>query len=168
MHDYRFDFMQRGMTGALEHFKRKKSGATSGFLEDVEIELVEVLLWVAAINERIYNIGGEEYKQWRASLSAGRIDNALRFVRNAYVHRGHLVRWWSGYVSDCIPLVFHSPSLKWKPLENVGNTGKADAEGEALYRDVLQGREVAKTLEEAHDWLASELQQYREVEDELF
>ena len=163
MHDYRLDFMQRGMTNALENFKRKKSGA--GFSDDVEIELVEVLLWVAAINERIYKIGGKGYGQWRDSSPAGRIVNALRFVRNAYVHSGpeavSLVG--GGWVGPFVfPLVSQAPSLKWKPLEKLGNTGKPDAEGEALYCEILEGRDVPQTLQEAHDWLASELQQYRE------
>lgn len=167
MHDYRLDFMQSGMTNASENFKRKKSGATARFSEEVEIELVEVLLWVAAINERIHKIGGKQYVRWRDSSPAGLIVNGLRFVRNAYVHSGpEAISFVGGGLSVPIrvPIRIGPPSLKWKPLESIGNTGKPDAEGEALYRDVLQGKEVAKTLEDAHDWLASELQQYRDSE----
>lgn len=162
MHDYRLDFMQRGMTSALENFQRVKSSATTDF---VEIELVEVLLWVAAINERIYKIGGKSYEQWRDSSPAGRIVNALRFVRNAYVHSGpEAISFVGGGVSFPLtfPIVFGTPSLVWKSLEKIGNTGKPDADGEALYRDVLQGKKVAETLQDAHDWLDSELEQYRE------
>lgn len=165
MHDYRLDFMQLGMTNALDSFKQKKSEARARFSEEVEIELVEILLWVAAINERIYKIGGKEYEQWRDSSPAGLIVNALRFVRNAYVHSGPEALSFVGgglSVPIRVPVRIAPPTLRWKPLENIGNTGKPDVDGEALYRDVLQAKEVAKTLEDAHDWLTSELRQYRE------
>lgn len=44
-------------------------------------------------------------------------------------------------------------------MDRFGNTGRPDSDGEVLYGEVLEGHEVLGTLEDADEWLSSELRQ---------
>ncbi len=146
-----FAAMFEGYTSAMGRFQGavKQRDATAAF-----IPLFDALNWAVALDERAakhWTPAGEPLRWgWRGKVRGAEIMRGVRFVRNSVHHD-----WSDALERDeggmTFPLTFPAVFFEWRwratgALPEPRKQRKDDA-GEAVYREMLEGRPARVTLE---------------------
>jgi hypothetical protein len=106
--------------------------------------LFEALNWAVAIDERVgahWVPDGKPLEwEWRDRLGPeARLMGGVRFARNRIHHQ------WSDAMAASCSLAGDFVAWIWRPVEDIPK-GRPDPNGEAIYRDRLQGTQVQGAL----------------------
>jgi hypothetical protein len=135
-----------GFAAAARRFLQGPNDTSSAY-----IALYEALNWAVALDARTAKLwaprGIEDMPgwRWREEITGAEVLRGIRFARNAMHHDwAEVLELNSGEPSP--GPITGSGVWIWRPLSGLPPRGRDDKEGEAIYREELEGSLVRSTL----------------------
>jgi hypothetical protein len=151
-----------GFEAAGRALKRAKASAP----EQRFAPLAETLMWLVILNDAFWEDNENAYKSHRDADSEGQLIEGLRYARHRLVHdirvygmHGVIYRGGDFSPADFDHRDFYvgRPVWTWRKVDELDPAENTN--GEAVYRERLEGREVLPILKEALGYL----EKYRTV-----
>lgn len=140
---------------AFDLARRAMARAESGGDDDLQERLGTFFFWAVALDERMGDLNGGDYRGQRGGHPGGRLLLPARFARNALAHGSVVAARAAGFsVPFTLPLTI--PPATWRPLGDLQaewpDRQNPGGKAEVAYGELLAGMPVGEFMPLVRGW----------------